>query len=108
MAICIILFLVAKIDCRTKTSAPSIHSSRVVSIAEGLVSSCAVVEEGVPVCQDPKEDNKYAILQVYSLNRITYIILCKVMIIIVRQLRQRATEVDVNNCQDLTRDIVRV
>lgn len=68
----IILLIVARVDCRTKTSTPSIHSSRVVSTAEGLTSSCAVFEEGVPVCQDPDEPNTYAILQVYSLDRITY------------------------------------
>jgi len=75
VVICVLLFLVAKIDCRTKTSTPSIYSSRVVSTADGLTSSCVVVEEGVPVCQDPdEEDNKYAILQIYSLNRISYIL----------------------------------
>lgn len=58
-----------------------------VSTADGLTSSCVVVEEGVPVCQGPEEDNnKYAILQIYSLNRISYILCIVVMIIIVRQL----------------------
>ncbi|KAL5239992.1 hypothetical protein ACI65C_007402 [Semiaphis heraclei] len=57
VAIFVILFSVAKIDCRTKISTPSIHSSRVVSTADGLTSSCVVVEEGVPVCQGPEEDN---------------------------------------------------
>ncbi|XP_015374364.1 PREDICTED: uncharacterized protein LOC107169207 [Diuraphis noxia] len=60
VVICVILLLVTKIDCRTKTSTPSIHSSRVVSTAKVLTSSCAVIEEGVPVCQDPEEDNKFA------------------------------------------------
>lgn len=62
VAICIILLIVAKVDCRTKTASPSIHSSRVVSTAIGLTSSCAVVEEGVPVCQDPEEANPYIML----------------------------------------------
>lgn len=70
--ICTIILIVAKVDCRTKTATPSIHSSRVVSTAEGLTSSCAVVEEGVPGCQDPGEANTYETLQVYNLNYITY------------------------------------
>ncbi|XP_022167787.1 uncharacterized protein LOC111031943 isoform X2 [Myzus persicae] len=57
--ICTIILIVAKVDCRTKTATPSIHSSRVVSTAEGLTSSCAVVEEGVPGCQDPGEANTF-------------------------------------------------
>ncbi|XP_025191607.1 uncharacterized protein LOC112591889 isoform X2 [Melanaphis sacchari] len=55
VVICIILLKVAKVNCKWKTSAPSIHSSRVRPITEGFTSSCAVVEEGVPVCQDPEE-----------------------------------------------------
>ncbi|XP_060870466.1 uncharacterized protein LOC132944926 isoform X2 [Metopolophium dirhodum] len=57
VVICIILLIVAKVDSTTKTATPSIHSSRVVSTAEDLISSCVVVEEGVPVCQDEDEDD---------------------------------------------------
>ncbi|CAI6342724.1 unnamed protein product [Macrosiphum euphorbiae] len=57
VVICIILLIVAKVDCTTKTATPSIHSSRVISPAEDLTSSCFVVEEGVPACQDEDEDD---------------------------------------------------
>ncbi|XP_003245743.1 uncharacterized protein LOC100574240 [Acyrthosiphon pisum] len=56
VVICIILLIVANVNCTTKTATPSIHSSRVVSTAEDFTSSCVVVEEGVPVCQDEDED----------------------------------------------------
>ncbi|XP_060835060.1 uncharacterized protein LOC132918025 isoform X1 [Rhopalosiphum padi] len=56
---CLILLIVAKVNCGWKAATPSIHSSRVGSTTEGFTSSCAVVEEGVPVCQDPIETNKY-------------------------------------------------
>jgi len=63
--VCIILLIVAKVDCTTKTAMPSIHSSRVVSTAEDLTSSCVVIEEGVPVCQDEDEDDtRYAYCKV--------------------------------------------
>jgi len=65
----IILLIAAKVNCRWKTPTPSIHSSRVQSTSEGFTSSCAVVEEGVPVCQDPEEANENVhMLQVYSLH----------------------------------------
>jgi len=60
---------VAKVDCTAKTATPSIHSSRVVSTAKDLTSSCAVIEKGVPVCQDEDDyddDTRYAKLQSYS------------------------------------------
>lgn len=69
MVMYIILLIAVKVNCRWKTATPSIYSSRVRSTSEGFTSSCAVVEEGVPVCQDPEEANEnFHMLQVYSLH----------------------------------------
>lgn len=68
MVMYIIILIAAKVNCRWTTTTPSIHSSRVRSTSEGFTSSCAIVEEGVPVCQDPEEVNQnFHMLQVYSL-----------------------------------------
>jgi len=69
MVMFIIILITAKVNCRWKTATPSIHSSSVRSTSDGFTSSCAVVEEGVPVCQDPEEANEnFFMLQVYSLH----------------------------------------
>lgn len=50
--LCIVL--IRNIDCkRRKTTTAAIHSSS--TSTKGSISSCAVFEEGVPLCNDPED-----------------------------------------------------
>lgn len=53
MTITVYKFAVVEVDCGRKVPTTLIHGSSAVS-AEVLISSCAVIEENVPVCQDPE------------------------------------------------------
>lgn len=62
------LILQTVIDCSMKKSTPLIHGSRVST--QGLTSSCAVVEEGVPVCRDPEPEDAIDILRYVKINTV--------------------------------------
>lgn len=59
-------FTVTEVNSKRKRPTSSIHSSMVPT--DVWISSCAVVEDNVPVCQDPEETDEISLVFKFTIS----------------------------------------